>query len=153
MPVAFIRDDLMLALCREAFKGEYPIDITTTVIGATTGLTAVFGQLAFTTSGATSNKYHDIWIHLRRLRGTATAGASTTIDLESGHTWAVADGLKNGVVKIVSGTGLGQERNISSNTTANPSVVTVSSAWDTNPSTDSLYEIYPTSFDSPTRAR
>ncbi len=147
MPTAFTRDALMLAVCREAFKGEYPIDITTTSIGATTGLTGVFGQLAFTTSGATSTKYHDIWIHLRRLRGTATAGAATTISLESGHTWAVANGLKNGVVKIVSGTGSGQERNITSNTTADPSVVTVPT-WTTNPSSDSIYEIYPTSSDS-----
>ena len=53
MPKSFTRDELMVAVCREAFKGEFPIDITTTSLGATTGLTGVFGQLAYTTAGAT----------------------------------------------------------------------------------------------------
>ena len=149
MPKSFTRDELMVAVCQEAFKGEYPISITTTSLGATTGLTGVFGQLAYTTAGATSTKYHDIWVYMRRFRGTAGAGGSSTITLETAeHDSLGTDALKGGVVKIVSGTNSGEERNISSNTDASPTVVTVSSAWTTTPSTDSVYEIYLNSSDT-----
>ncbi len=149
MPTSYTRDDLMLAVCREAFKGEHPIGITTTSLGASSGLTGVFAQLAYTTSGATPAKYHDIWVYMRRFRGTAGAGGGSTITLETtAHDSLGVDSLKNGVVKLVSGTGSGQERNISSNTNASPTVVTVSSAWTTNPDSTSLYEIYLNSSDS-----
>ena len=73
--------------------------------------------------------------------GTATAGASTTITLQSGDTYST-NALANYHIKITDGTGSGQWRRIASNTNANPSVLTVSTAWDINPSTDSTYSIY-----------
>ncbi len=148
MPVSYTRDALMLALCREAFKDQYPIDITTTSAGAATGLTGVFGQLAFTTSGATSNKYHDIWVYWRRFRGTvSTVTSSTQSALESGHTFSTSDALKNFTFKIVSGTGSGQEATITASSTATPTVIT-HAAFTTGLGTDSIYEIYPNSTDS-----
>ena len=46
--------------------------------------------------------------------------------------------LNNLYIDIISGTGVGQRRIISSHT---PAIVTVSSAWDTNPDTTSIYVI------------
>jgi hypothetical protein len=68
--------------------------------------------------------------------GTATAGAATTLT-DSTKSWGVNDFAKMQIV-IVEGTGAGQVRTIASNTAT---AVTVTSAWSTNPSTDSKYEI------------
>ncbi|MCB2178544.1 hypothetical protein KQH61_03925 [bacterium] len=69
--------------------------------------------------------------------GVATAGASNTLT-DSDQSWT-ANAYKGMFVRIVSGTGFGQERQISSNTTT---ALTVSVNWTTNPSTSSKYEIY-----------
>jgi hypothetical protein len=66
--------------------------------------------------------------------GTATAGASTTLT-NSAKTWTTNQ-WSNYQVRITAGTGVGQVRTISSNT---GTVLTVSSAWTINPSTDSQY--------------
>tara|TARA_R110000868_G_C10940884_1_gene767084 strand:- start:991 stop:2421 length:1431 start_codon:yes stop_codon:yes gene_type:complete len=69
--------------------------------------------------------------------GTATAGASATTLPNISKSWAVNQ-WTNYQIRITSGTGIGQVRTIASNTAT---VITVSSAWTTNPSTDSVYEI------------
>ena len=68
--------------------------------------------------------------------GTATAGASTTLTNNT-KTWTTNQ-WSNYQVRITAGTGVGQVRTISSNT---GTVLTVSSAWTINPSTDSQYSI------------
>jgi hypothetical protein len=74
--------------------------------------------------------------------GTATAGAASTITLQ---TALGADSLPNGqTIKITSGTGAKQTRRIIGYVDSTK-VVTVDRAWTTNPSTDSVYAILATS--------
>ena len=68
--------------------------------------------------------------------GTATAGASTSLT-DSTKAWAT-NRWANYSVRILHGTGRGQTRTIASNTAT---VLTVQNAWDTNPSTDSVFVI------------
>lgn len=68
--------------------------------------------------------------------GTATAGASTTLT-DSTKAWDT-NRWANYSVRILHGTGRGQTRTIASNTAT---VLTVQNAWDTNPSTDSVFVI------------
>ena len=68
--------------------------------------------------------------------GTATAGGATTLT-NSGATWVV-DQYKGYILKITGGTGSGQSKDIVSNTAT---VITVKSAWSTNPDNTSTYEI------------
>lgn len=74
-------------------------------------------------------------------RGKATAGTGTTIS-DSGKAWA-SDKWAGAFVKIIRGTGVGQVREIASNTAT---ALTVTSAWTINPSTDSEYIIYATQY-------
>ena len=72
-------------------------------------------------------------------QGTATSGtASTLVDTtkrkESDDFW------KGGTIEILSGTGVGQTRDISG-FTKSTSTVNVTPDWGTNPSTDSVYRI------------
>lgn len=69
--------------------------------------------------------------------GTASAGASTTLT-DSTKAWTTNLYATNGYVWIYSGTGSGQMRQIASNTST---VLTVTSAWSTNPTSASLYRI------------
>lgn len=69
--------------------------------------------------------------------GTATAATGTTLT-NSGATWPTAGtGLTNYLIRILSGTGVGQERVISSNTATQVTVP----AWSVTPDTSSTYEI------------
>jgi len=68
--------------------------------------------------------------------GTATAGAASTLT-NSGKSWTTNQ-WTNYMVRITGGTGIGQTRVIASNT---GTVLTVSSAWTTNPDATSTYEI------------
>jgi hypothetical protein len=68
--------------------------------------------------------------------GTATAGGASTIT-NSAKTWTTNQ-WTNYQIRIVSGTGAGQIRTIASNT---GTVITVSSAWTTNPDATSVYSI------------
>jgi hypothetical protein len=68
--------------------------------------------------------------------GTATAGAATTLT-DSTKAWPT-NRYTNHTVRILHGTGRGQVRVIASNTAT---VLTVQNAWDTNPSTDSVFAI------------
>lgn len=78
-----------------------------------------------------------IWINGDR--GKATAGTSSTLT-HTGKTWET-DQWSFARVKIVRGAGAGQTRLV---TTNSATVLTVSSAWTINPSTDSEYIIYST---------
>jgi len=69
-------------------------------------------------------------------QGTATSGAATTLT-DTGKAWTV-DAYANKVVEITGGTGAGQTKIILSNTAT---VLTVDSAWATNPDATSTYEI------------
>jgi len=66
--------------------------------------------------------------------GTATAGAASTLT-DSGAAFGT---LTNYHVRITGGTGSGQWRRISSNTAT---VLTITPNWETNPSTDSTYQV------------
>jgi hypothetical protein len=68
--------------------------------------------------------------------GTATAGGATTLT-NSAKTWATNQ-WANSQVRITAGTGLGQIRNVASNT---GTVLTVSAAWTTNPDATSQYSL------------
>ena len=70
------------------------------------------------------------------VNGTATAGAASTLT-DWTESWPV-NGWTNYQVRIVSGTGAGQIRTISSNTAT---ALTVSSAWTVNPDVTSVYRI------------
>ena len=73
------------------------------------------------------------------MTGTATAGAATTVT-DSTKTF-VTNALAYCRVVLTSGTGIGQERNILSNTAT---VITVDQAWGINPSTNTTYSIVAT---------
>ena len=68
--------------------------------------------------------------------GTATAGGSLTLT-DTAKAWTT-NAQANRAVVISSGTGAGQHRNIASNTAT---VLTVDSAWTTNPDATSVYKI------------
>lgn len=68
--------------------------------------------------------------------GTATAGASTTLT-DSTKTWTTNQ-FADYIVEITGGTGIGQQRVVTSNT---GTVLTVNAAWDTNPDATSAYSI------------
>lgn len=72
--------------------------------------------------------------------GIASAGAATTLTNTSGANWAT-NMWANYQVRIVSGTGVGQVRTIASNTSGATGVLTVSSAWATNPDATSYFVI------------
>ena len=69
--------------------------------------------------------------------GTATAGASTTLT-DGGKAWTVNAYSLVYSVRITGGTGAGQVRKIKSNTAT---VLTVATAWSTNPDNTSTYQI------------
>lgn len=73
--------------------------------------------------------------------GTAQAGASTTITLDSGAS-AVDNYYKHSIVRIVSGTGAGQSRLITSYV-GSTKVATIESGhnWNTNPDNTSVFDI------------
>lgn len=80
-------------------------------------------------------------LYLNGARGLATAGAATTLT-DGGASWTT-NVFTNARVRIIAGTGDGQDRAISSNT---GTVLTVDTAWDVNPDTTSEYIVYATSF-------
>ncbi len=143
MPVAFTRDSILLALAQEAFNEHDIVDLTTDSAGAADGTTVIFGELAHGSSGITDTAFHDVYMYLRRFTGLATAGGASTITLRTSMGTLAADVLKNFTIKITAGTSSGDERTISANSNANPTVVTVSSAFSSTPTTSSYYEIYP----------
>lgn len=75
-----------------------------------------------------------------RRRNTAAAGGASTITLDAGAS-AVDDFYKNGVLVVVSGTGVGQFRTISSYV-GSTKVATVDRAWSTTPDATSVFELF-----------
>lgn len=79
-------------------------------------------------------------IYINGDRGTATSGAATTLtDTNSGVTtgWAT-DVMANEWVRIIDGTGYGQARQITGNSSTAQTVAT----WGTNPASGSKYIVY-----------
>lgn len=91
------------------------------------------GQLVSTPS-RTSNRGNGF------VNGTATAGAASTVTLEASKTMLLNQ-WANFQIRIISGTGAGQIRTISSNTAGASSVITVSATWTTVPDATSVYRI------------
>jgi len=143
MPVSVTRDALILALAQEALAEHDIIDLTTDSAGAADGTTVVFGALAHGSTGITTTAFHDTYMHLRRFTGLATNGGASTITLRTSMGTLAADVLKYFTIKITAGTSSGDTRTISANSNADPSIVTVSSAFTATPDTTSFYEIYP----------
>lgn len=77
---------------------------------------------------------------LNYFNGTATAGSSTTVTLPASRYTQSDDYYEGMTIRIVSGTGSGQTKTISGYV-ASTGVVTVSSAWSTNPDSSSVVEI------------
>lgn len=91
------------------------------------------GQLVSTPS-RTSNKGNGF------VNGTAAAASVSTITLEVSKVFLLNQ-WANYQIRIISGTGAGQIRTISSNTAGASPVVTVSAAWTTQPDATSVYRI------------
>lgn len=83
--------------------------------------------------------------------GTAQAGGASTITLDATGSSATNDTYNYNVVRIISGTGAGQSRQISDYVGASK-VATVALAWTTQPSTDSRYQIVNLGVDAATVA-
>jgi hypothetical protein len=76
------------------------------------------------------------------IQGHATAGGSTTLTVETNHqnVWQ-KDYLAGCHIEIIGGTGSGKtRRRITGQTYAG--VITIDSAWDTNPDSTSIYKIF-----------
>lgn len=101
-----------------------------------TSNTATALSFSAVTTGFDATSVYEILGQRPFAMGVATAGASTTLT-NSAKSWTTNQ-WTNYQVKILSGTGIGQIRTISSNT---GTVLTVSSAWTTNPDTTSVYVI------------
>ena len=71
-------------------------------------------------------------------RGTATAGSANTLTMATASFYTTGSGLQGCFVHIISGTGAGQIRRITSNTGTQ---LTVTPNWDTNPTTASIFAI------------
>jgi hypothetical protein len=97
---------------------------------ATTNLPATWG-----TDGKLASAYA-VGANSNITTGTATSGGSTSLT-DTTKTWAV-DQWTNYKIQIIGGTGIGQVRTIQSNT---PTVLTVSSAWTTQPDATSVYAV------------
>ncbi len=84
---------------------------------------------------------------VKAANGTATSGAAKTLT-DSGASWGI-NAFAGLTVSIISGTGNGQTKSISSNTAT---VLTVDGNWKTNPDSTSVYEIYTVSGSSTGKA-
>ncbi len=112
----------------------YDIATNTWTQRSVTGLPTAWGteaQLVSTPSSSSNNG-------LGFVNGTASAGATSTIT--TGFTFLLNQ-WTNYQIRIISGTGAGQIRTISSNTAGANSVITVSSAWTTVPDATSVFRI------------
>jgi hypothetical protein len=100
----------------------------------------LYGRDVATTSVAKGNVFINPSLGGSSHVGTAQAGAASTITLES--TASTDDEQYEGRnIKITDGTGVGQQRNISSYV-GSTKVATVSEAWATQPDNTSVYAVY-----------
>ena len=94
-------------------------------------------------TAATCKKIYKIWISTydTLTDSTATSGASTTLT-DTAQSWATSGanspGAQSMYVTIYDATGAGQVRTVTSNTAT---VLTVGTAWGTNPDSTSLYKV------------
>jgi hypothetical protein len=79
-------------------------------------------------------------VYINGVRGTATSATSTT--LTDSNLSMTADQFIGAYIRIIEGTGDGQVRQITDNTTTAFTVA----AWDITPSTDSVYIVYGTDY-------
>lgn len=123
-------------------SGVYYLDLTSTEMTAKT----VAGIVKTSTSGAKTSPFSLNPVRLPVIRtGTAQAGASTTITLDSGAS-AKDDEYNGCYVNITNDTptnALGQARKII-DYNGTTKVATVEAAWGTNPSSSSTFEILQT---------
>lgn len=112
------------------------VDLTKAQLGGATSYPAVFPQAP---NAVTVNLAIGVQESCAAIdSGTASAGGAATLtDATKSATW-VASKWIGATLRITGGTGVGQERTISANTTT---VLTVSSAWTTQPDNTSTYEI------------
>jgi hypothetical protein len=120
------------ALASGSFR-VYDFALNTWATLSQTGLPASWGTDAKLIA---TPSYGDNGVAVQFANGTASAGAATT--LTNGSKNWTANQWSNYQIRITGGTGAGQVRTIASNTAT---VITVSAAWTTNPSTDSNYVI------------
>jgi prepilin-type N-terminal cleavage/methylation domain-containing protein len=97
-------------------------------------------RLAFGTPSITTTVTTNDTITFDRLEdaGYSSGGNTTTTLHDTRKTWPASSFTTSYTVRITSGTGVGQARNISTNTSTQ---LTVSSAWDTPPDSSSFYVI------------
>jgi hypothetical protein len=137
------RDTHLQIFTREAL-GTFEIDATQvggntdalklTGVGTGLGLLAAGGTTAGGAIGGVLTS------HVSR-SGTAQAGGASTITLDASAV-ATDDYYNGSMVRIVSGTGVGQTRFIS-DYVGSTKVATVNRSWSTNPSSASVYAIIP----------
>lgn len=106
---------------------------TTPAVGATGTVSCNFGWM---NPGASNNFQVTVHVYTPVSKGTATAGSATTLT-DSSKAWAV-DAWVGYSLYITAGTGAGQQRVVRSNTAT---VLTLSTAWTTNPDATSLYAV------------
>lgn len=115
---------------------EYPWPITSSTVGVVDGQSVVFlgsvGRTIFTLSGEREGLSPSV---TGTLRGTVTSSGSRTL---TDSTAAFNAELVGSVLKIVEGTGRGQQRIITKVTSTS---LTVKQHWSTRPSTDSVYQV------------
>jgi prepilin-type N-terminal cleavage/methylation domain-containing protein len=98
-------------------------------------LRLAFGTPIITTTATTNDT-----ITFDRLEdaGSSSGGNTTTTLHDTRKTWSASSLTASYTVRIISGTGAGQARSISANTSTQ---LTVSSAWETPPDSSSFYVI------------
>src|SRR3989441_416000 len=97
-------------------------------------------RLAFGTPSITTTVTTNDTIIFDRLEdaGYSSGGNTITTLHDTRKTWSTSSFITSYTVRIISGTGAGQARSISANTSTQ---LTVSSAWDTPPDSSSFYVI------------
>ena len=138
MPTSYTFDSLILAVAREALREKYPIDLRTSADGTTS--TAVFGQLAYGSTGSDTEQFADQWLYWRRTTGTLSTGGTTTHSLQSGQQFT-ADALIGMTFRTTGGTGSGQSTTITDSDATDPCQITTAALTAT--STDTTFEIIP----------
>ena len=102
MPTPYTGTQIRQALAEEAYRGEYPICVDSTTTGSTT--TVIVGGVAYGASGATANKYHDIYIYVAEQvatdcgknvsEGGTFSATDTTLTMEASHGLVAGDVIK-----------------------------------------------------------
>src|SRR5262245_43028309 len=97
-------------------------------------------RLAFGTPIITTTVTTNDTITFDRLEdaGSSSGGNTTTTLHDTRKTWPASSFTTSYTVRIIAGTGVGQARSISANTSTQ---LTVSSAWDTPPDSSSFYVV------------